>query len=233
MLPDDNVPLSTRSRLNHRYLSPSQGEHARATEPDISELSPVAGNRGHPAWQKKLGLSASALNDRYFDGADCPPANLVTEKHIEPQDKFSARPLAARPDFKYPRHPKSKRAAGSQRGGRGGEYVRSSAMSDCSEAPSLASHVRNVKVPSHTADLDQFLDELFEPVLDQDDGLSDARSLAASLKGRNRDFDDDSLIEAMSDPVRLSRKIKGMLLEDEDGKQKIRSRSCFRLDLLS
>ncbi|XP_028967897.1 unconventional myosin-XV-like [Galendromus occidentalis] len=218
--PDDNLlPLSTRSRLNHRYLSPSsQEEHGLTAGTEISELSPVAGNRSHPAWQKKLGLSASALNDRYFDGADCTPSKLVTENHIEPQDKFSARPLASRADLKYPRHPKTKRAAGSQRGGRAGEYVRSSAMSDCSEAPSLASHVRNVKVPSHTADLDQYLDELFNPVLDQDDGLSDARSLAASLKGRNRDFDDDSLIEAMSDPVRLSRKIKGMLLEDEDGR---------------
>lgn len=61
---------------------------------------------------------------------------------------------------------------------------RSSAMSDTSEAPSLASHVRNVKIPSHMADLDQYLDDLFNPVLDGNlDELSDARSLAASIKG--------------------------------------------------
>ncbi|XP_065335143.1 unconventional myosin-XV isoform X4 [Cloeon dipterum] len=65
------------------------------------------------------------------------------------------------------------------------EYsVKSSALSDTSEAPSLASHVRRVRVPSQASDVDQFLDDLFMPVLDGNlDELSDARSLAASLKG--------------------------------------------------
>ena len=57
-------------------------------------------------------------------------------------------------------------------------------MSDTSEAPSVASHVRRVRVPSHASDVDQYLDELFMPVLDANlDELSDARSLAASIKG--------------------------------------------------
>lgn len=61
---------------------------------------------------------------------------------------------------------------------------KSSAMSDTSEAPSLASHVRRVRVPSQASDVDQFLDELFMPVLDGNlDEMSDARSLAASIKG--------------------------------------------------
>ncbi|XP_059488254.1 unconventional myosin-XV isoform X5 [Neocloeon triangulifer] len=65
------------------------------------------------------------------------------------------------------------------------EYsVKSSALSDTSEAPSLASHVRRVRVPSQASDVDQFLDDLFMPVLDGNlDELSDARSLAASIKG--------------------------------------------------
>ncbi|KAF8777343.1 Unconventional myosin-XV like protein [Argiope bruennichi] len=64
---------------------------------------------------------------------------------------------------------------------------KSSAMSDTSEAPSLASHVKNVRIPSHTSDLDQYLDDLFNPVLDGNlDELSDARSLAASIKGGRR-----------------------------------------------
>ncbi|XP_076390888.1 unconventional myosin 10A isoform X2 [Megachile rotundata] len=69
------------------------------------------------------------------------------------------------------------------------EYgVKSSAMSDTSEAPSLASHVRRVRVPSQASDVDQFLDELFMPVLDGNlDELSDARSLAASIKGTKED----------------------------------------------
>ncbi|CAD1475405.1 unnamed protein product, partial [Heterotrigona itama] len=61
-------------------------------------------------------------------------------------------------------------------------------MSDTSEAPSLASHVRRVRVPSQASDVDQFLDELFMPVLDGNlDELSDARSLAASIKGTKDD----------------------------------------------
>ncbi|XP_060860512.1 unconventional myosin-XV isoform X5 [Metopolophium dirhodum] len=61
--------------------------------------------------------------------------------------------------------------------------ARSCAMSDTSEAPSLASHVRRVRVPSQASDVDQFLDDLFNPVLDH---MSDARSLAASIKGSSK-----------------------------------------------
>lgn len=64
------------------------------------------------------------------------------------------------------------------------QLIRGSAMSDTSESPSLASHVRNIRIPSHTSELDQYLDDLFNPVLDANlDELSDARSLAASIKG--------------------------------------------------
>jgi hypothetical protein len=60
----------------------------------------------------------------------------------------------------------------------------SSAMSDTSEAPSLASHVKKVKLPSHASELDQYLDDLFNPVLDGNlDEFSEVRSLAASIKG--------------------------------------------------
>lgn len=71
-------------------------------------------------------------------------------------------------------------------------------MSDTSEAPSLASHVRRVRVPSQASDVDQFLDELFMPVLDGNlDELSDARSLAASIKGSydTRPSGDQTILE--------------------------------------
>ncbi|KAF2348176.1 hypothetical protein FHG87_021068 [Trinorchestia longiramus] len=50
---------------------------------------------------------------------------------------------------------------------------------------SEASHVRRVRVPSQASDVDQYLDDLFIPVLDHQiaDDFSDARSLAASIKG--------------------------------------------------
>lgn len=42
-------------------------------------------------------------------------------------------------------------------------------------------------MPSQASDVDQFLDDLFMPVLDGNlDELSDARSLAASIKGGGR-----------------------------------------------
>ena len=74
------------------------------------------------------------------------------------------------------------------------EYgLKSSAMSDTSEAPSLASHVRRVRVPSQASDVDQFLDDLFMPVLDGNlDELSDARSLAASIKGSFDEYEVES-----------------------------------------
>lgn len=88
-------------------------------------------------------------------------------------------------------------------------------MSDTSEAPSLASHVRRVRVPSQASDVDQFLDELFLPVLDGNlDELSDARSLTASIKGTpakdvndfvNSFMGDDAVITAEE----LAKKIKG------------------------
>ncbi|XP_058458630.1 unconventional myosin-XV isoform X2 [Malaya genurostris] len=90
-----------------------------------------------------------------------------------------------------PRYVKSQFAGKRSAGSHSSKYIerseisiRSSAMSDTSEAPSLASHVRRVRVPSQASDVDQFLDDLFSPVLDGSlDELSDARSLAASIKG--------------------------------------------------
>lgn len=68
-------------------------------------------------------------------------------------------------------------------------------MSDTSEAPSLASHVRRVRVPSQASDVDQFLDELFSPVLDGSlDELSDARSLSASIRGEKANFTEAPIV---------------------------------------
>ncbi|XP_055590383.1 unconventional myosin-XV-like, partial [Uranotaenia lowii] len=96
-----------------------------------------------------------------------------------------------------PRYVKSQFASKKLSGSHSSKYVersemsiRSSAMSDTSEAPSLASHVRRVRVPSQASDVDQFLDDLFSPVLDGSlDELSDARSLAASIRGASKSYD--------------------------------------------
>lgn len=100
-------------------------------------------------------------------------------------------------------------------------------MSDTSEAPSLASHVRRVRVPSQASDVDQFLDELFMPVLDGNlDELSDARSLAASIKGSRdaRSPGDRTVVEnrrGVDDRARFANVddfVGGMLAGSEDPK---------------
>lgn len=71
-----------------------------------------------------------------------------------------------------------------------------------------ASHVRRVRVPSQASDVDQFLDDLFNPVLDQ---LSDARSLSASIKGTSA-IDtklEDDFEEFLSRPDLVAKSIKG------------------------
>ncbi|XP_050694860.1 unconventional myosin-XV-like isoform X6 [Eriocheir sinensis] len=92
------------------------------------------------------------------------------------------------------------------------EYMKSSAMSDTSEAPSLASHVRRVRVPSQASDVDQFLDDLFMPVLNsQLDELSDARSLAASIKGGGHPAHPQSTpeLDDLDDSIALARTRQG------------------------
>lgn len=82
----------------------------------------------------------------------------------------------------------------------------SGAMSDTSEAPSLASHVRRVKAPvkGSDADLDRYLDDLFNPMLNEADldELSDARSLATSIKGTKSSqiTESESKLEAQGEP---------------------------------
>ncbi|XP_058837161.1 unconventional myosin-XV [Topomyia yanbarensis] len=93
-----------------------------------------------------------------------------------------------------PRYVKSQYAGKRSAGSHSSKYIdksemsiRSSAMSDTSEAPSLASHVRRVRVPSQASDVDQFLDDLFSPVLDGSlDELSDARSISTSIRGSRK-----------------------------------------------
>lgn len=95
-------------------------------------------------------------------------------------------------------------------------------MSDTSEAPSLASHVRRVRVPSQASDVDQFLDELFMPVLDGNlDELSDARSLAASIKGsrdirpRGRHTLLENVREGIGEPATVDDFVERMMTDDE------------------
>ncbi|KAK4873712.1 hypothetical protein RN001_013072 [Aquatica leii] len=219
--------LSRTSALNERYFDiekvRSRSLDNLLSEPEPSPLS-------------NLGLSQSVLNDRYHSVEQLPPIKPVLSNNA-----YLAKQSI---DFEYPdissiatsqregpRYIKSqyvgKKAPPGSHSSRAQiekseGAVRSSAMSDTSETPSLASHVRRVRVPSQASDVDQFLDELFSPVLDGNlDELSDARSLAASIKGGTNTvhaFDDflSDLLETvgndytdMSNAHILAKQLKG------------------------
>lgn len=162
--------LSRSSALNERYFEIEKsrsrsldnllnegGEVVAASQPEIT-VEPLS----------DLGLSRdSRLNDRYHSVERLAPLKQPAPRHLKPPS------MKARPMDNYGKFIE-----------RNEMLIRSSAMSDTSEAPSLASHVRRLRVPSQASDVDQFLDDLFSPVLDtQLDELSDARSLAASIRG--------------------------------------------------
>lgn len=199
--------LSRSSALNDRYFDSDKsrskslddllaGESVAAES--VTEIISQAEQDEEQEHLAELGLSESRLNDRYH---------------------HSVERLA--PLREAPRYQKSQ-YAGRRSAGHSSKYMeradyatRSSAMSDTSEAPSLASHVRRVRVPSQASDVDQFLDELFSPVLDGSlDELSDARSLSASIRGGGRkDFFEapiinDDLIDLQS-ATKIESLIKG------------------------
>ncbi|XP_075156063.1 unconventional myosin 10A isoform X1 [Haematobia irritans] len=161
--------LSRSSALNDRYFEQEKSRSKSLDDllaGDVTDLDAAT----EPEPLVEMGLSESRLNERYHSA-----------ERLTPMGKEQA-----------PRYQKSQYAGRRSHGGSHSskymdksEYAtRSSAMSDTSEAPSLASHVRRVRVPSQASDVDQFLDDLFSPVLDGSlDELSDARSLAASIRG--------------------------------------------------
>jgi myosin XV len=195
--------LSRNSALNERYFE-AEKSRSRSLDDllasDTCEIIPV------PEIQplSNLGLSESRLNERYHSVERLAPLRETGPRYVKSQ--FAGKRSAGSHSSKYmDRHEL----------GLGGGGVRSSAMSDTSEAPSLASHVRRVRVPSQASDVDQFLDDLFSPVLDGDE-LSDARSLAASIRGGGTTVSDfmeapmlDNDLQTLSDAYSLSGTIKG------------------------
>lgn len=177
--------LSRQSALNERYFD-QNSEKVRSRS-----LDNLLGDAPAPPPNKlaDLGLSQSRLNERYHSVERLGGSASVSSSKGMEEYGTGSRVVSRYIKSQYagkraPAGSQSSRAYIEKSSEFGG--VRSSAMSDTSEAPSLASHVRRVRVPSQASDVDQFLDELFSPVLDPNiDELSDARSLAASIKGGN------------------------------------------------
>ncbi|KAI8125545.1 Unconventional myosin-XV [Lucilia cuprina] len=201
--------LSRSSALNERYFEQEKSRSKSLDDllaGDITDLDPAT--ETEPL--TNLGLSESRLNERYHSAERLTPMGKETGPRYQKSQYAGRRSHAGSHSSKY--MDKSEYA------------TRSSAMSDTSEAPSLASHVRRVRVPSQASDVDQFLDDLFSPVLDGSlDELSDARSLAASIRGGKAmpdlsfELDDTEFLEApdseMNDLIwdshTLACKIKG------------------------
>lgn len=181
--------LSRSSALNERYFE-IEKSRSRSLD-DLLAGGEVVVPKPEPPLAG-LGLSQSRLNERYHSA-----------ERLEQAPKPGDGPRYVKSQYTGKRaipgsHSSKAYIERSELGTHpGGGAARSSAMSDTSEAPSLASHVRRVRVPSQASDVDQFLDELFSPVLDGSlDELSDARSLAASIRGGG-----DSFLEA---PIGIS-----------------------------
>uniref|UniRef100_W4VR33 Putative myosin class ii heavy chain n=1 Tax=Corethrella appendiculata TaxID=1370023 RepID=W4VR33_9DIPT len=194
--------LSRSSALNERYFE-AEKSRSRSLDDllagDTDEIIPIS----EPEPLANLGLSESRLNDRYHSAERIAPLK-------EPQPRY----------VKYA----GKRSAGSHSSKyveRSELSIKSSAMSDTSEAPSLASHVRRVRVPSQASDVDQFLDDLFSPVLDGSfDELSDAKSLAASIRGggnnrRKENENVDDFIAELMRPIEVDVSFSNLLDKSE------------------
>lgn len=197
--------LSRSSALNDRYFETEKSRSkslddllAGGDSATDVPLTPSEHEEQDPL--PELGLSESRLNDRYHSAERLAP--LVPREQTPRYQKFQyAGRRSAGSHSRYMDRP---------------DYAtRSSAMSDTSEAPSLASHVRRVRVPSQASDVDQFLDDLFSPVLDGSlDELSDARSLSASIRGDKSSFTEapiaiDDNLNDLTSAQSMWRAIKG------------------------
>ncbi|CRK99256.1 CLUMA_CG012669, isoform A [Clunio marinus] len=201
--------LSRSSALNERYFDVDKSRsrslddllNSDSERPSVIETP----NIDQPL--NTLGLSESRLNDRYLSSDRF--VSLKQHQHQQQQPPIVSRQMKLSSMGRRITNSNSIRHDRS-------DLVRSSGMSDTSECASLASHVRRVRVPSQASDVDQFLDDLFSPVLDGNlDELSDARSLAASIRGNESEnvfFEAPIMIDELNilqNPNSLSRIIKG------------------------
>ncbi|XP_065559306.1 unconventional myosin-XV-like isoform X1 [Artemia franciscana] len=228
-----NVFGLSRSKLNERYLSSEKLTSARPKELIWSRAhkysneipSSSESEVGTDAWSSRQ-PSVESSKSRSRQGA----LTTLDSPHINSHDgtgdsdfDMNSSPVAEIKEYKtrhgHPRYVKSQQMFRKSKGEK--DYLRSSAHSDTSEATSLASHVRRVRVPSQSSDVDQFLDDLFLPVLDVNiDDLSDARSLATSIKGSRNDQRSGLLdsylasvsaveLDSLCSPAKLAVSLKG------------------------
>ena len=171
LLGQDNAFGLSESRLNQRYRGGGDGGGGGQTElsPEDLEMESISQRGGRRERWDDVGLEQqrgrSKGSDRYFSQPDlmdkASPANNKSPSHQNGGGKARSQTNMTRlEDVDYPANPDGapskvgrsrlhghpKHVKGQFR--KGEKYNRSSAMSDTSEAPSIASHVRRVRVPS-------------------------------------------------------------------------------------
>lgn len=191
--------LATRSALNDRYFDKNASQSNSLTRKELKQqqdnLSSNSSIHSSSSYQAPKSVKPKVLS--YGNLSDLAKSNekaaanqlIKSTSSYWYKEKFKSNPQQS--NYLNVKH-----------------KVPSSAMSDISEtaslAPSLASHVRGIKAPTHASELDEYLDQLFNPVLDGNlDEMSDARSLAASIKGGNGKDDLDGTYLSQSLSLRL------------------------------
>jgi myosin-15 len=183
----EKVPNSNLNGHLSKTVMPNMSSRPLPAQPDGDDMSLGQDrNRSHLI-RPSSRSSSSSLSSNVSNDADYPMHDKAGRKESGDGGKTEANSRYVKYNMKdeAPRPPYS-HTSKAYIDRRDIEFTRprGSAMSDTSESPSLASHVKNIRIPSHTSELDQYLDDLFNPVLDANlDELSDARSLAASIKG--------------------------------------------------
>lgn len=203
--------LSRNSALNERYFDIEKSRSRSMddllnSDSESTTAAPVITVAPPPveAPRNNLGLSGSRLNERYHSQERLAPLKPAPMRVNQNKPQFKKVPMGNR----YDRNEMNFRSG----------Y----ANSETSETLSLASHVRRVRVPSQASDVDQFLDDLFSPVLDGNlDELSDARSLAASIRGTDANFDEllndldiENYIDEVFDPIMMSGNVSNLAESD-------------------
>ncbi|XP_032597162.1 unconventional myosin-XV isoform X2 [Drosophila grimshawi] len=242
--------LSRSSALNERYFERTSeepitphllpGAQSKSRSKSLDDL--LAGDMGSqqlplpdsdsqesPLHTLALGLSESRLNERYHSAERLAPMGKETAPRYQKSQHAGRRSHAASHGSAHSSKYNMDKS----------EYAtRSSAMSDTSEAPSLASHVRRVRVPSQASDVDQFLDDLFSPVLDGSlDELSDARSLAASIRGGAKKTTDQFMEDCLpvehavcSAATQATTDVQQFIFDDDDNLEQFIGDTLLPLD---
>ncbi|XP_055533492.1 unconventional myosin-XV [Wyeomyia smithii] len=185
--------ISRNKPLNDRYFEVEKSRSRSLDDLLVTDSSEIMTmDESEPA----ISLMVHSKNDHYRSSDGIAPLKESQPRYVKSQ--YAGKRLAGSHSNKYV--------------DRSEMSIRSSAMSDTSEAPSLASHVRRVRVPSQASDVDQFLDDLFSPVLDGSlDELSDARSLAASIRGTEENIEiyytTNQCLDGILHPIRICKTI--------------------------